>query len=301
MGDAAINGYHEGEVAVQERAGVRAQSEQMLGMFRPGLPMGAARFLAERRFIITGSRDGENRLWAGILTGAPGFLELSGERTLEIHALPHAEDPLREALEPGADLGTLIINPALRQRIRVNGRGSVHGDSVRLDIGEVFGNCPKFIQQRNVREANRPGEPRFRKSAALNEAQAKWIGEADTFFIATAHEQRGADASHRGGMPGFVRIVDENTLLFPDYTGNNMYLTLGNIARDPRAGLLFPDFEHGGTLRVSGRAEILWDDPRASEFAGATKLIQVTIDAVLEGIDELPLRWELEEYSPFNP
>ncbi len=131
--------------------------------------------------------------------------------------------------------------------------------------------------------------------------QRDLVACADTFFIATAHPERGADASHRGGAPGFVRVEGGRRLVWPDYSGNAMFNTLGNLAVDPRAGLLFVNFENGDTLQVSGRAGIIWDEGRAAEFAGAERVVEFDVEEVVDTRGALPLRWRLEEYSPFNP
>ena len=83
------------------------------------------------------------------------------------------------------------------------------------------------------------------------------MSSADTFFLGTQHPDRGADASHKGGDPGFVR-VEGTDVLWPDYAGNNMFNSLGNLAVDPRAALLFIDFDTGGVLQLSGTAELEW-------------------------------------------
>jgi uncharacterized protein len=120
------------------------------------------------------------------------------------------------------------------------------------------------------------------------------VARADTFFIASAHPERGADASHRGGRPGFVQVApDGRSLRFPDYTGNRMFKTLGNLTVEPRAGLLFVDWESGATLQLTGRADVVWDDTeRRVEFA---------IDEVRERVRAMPARWHLIEPSRLNP
>ena len=104
---------------------------------------------------------------------------------------------------------------------------------------------------------------------ALTAKQQDWIQKADTFFVATAHPFRGADASHRGGQPGFVAVVDAQTLIWPDYSGNMMFNTLGNIVSNPKSGLLFLDFDTGRTLQLTGAAEIVWEPAEVARFAGA--------------------------------
>ena len=110
------------------------------------------------------------------------------------------------------------------------------------------------------------------RTAELSSQHQRLIARADTFFIATDHPESGADISHRGGNPGFVRIVDSRRLAIPDYSGNNMFNTLGNIVANPRVGLLFIGFESGRTLQLTGRATIDWDSARASTLAGAARI-----------------------------
>lgn len=143
-----------------------------------------------------------------------------------------------------------------------------------------------------------------RKTARKDLACAKIClpsGLADTFFIASFHPETGADASHRGGHPGFIRVVNAGKILFPDYSGNNMFNTLGNITANPNAGLLFIDFENGSTLQVNGQASVIWDQDRVEEFAGAERLVEFKIRQVIEIANAVPLRWKFSGYSPFNP
>src|SRR4030095_12436506 len=105
---------------------------------------------------------------------------------------------------------------------------------------------------------------------------------ADTLFIASVHADAGADASHRGGQPGFVRVLDERRLLIPDYAGNTMFQTLGNIAADPRVGLLFVDFDTGATLQLTGRARILWEPEALAPLRGADRALEGEIDEIVE-------------------
>jgi predicted pyridoxine 5'-phosphate oxidase superfamily flavin-nucleotide-binding protein len=127
------------------------------------------------------------------------------------------------------------------------------------------------------------------------------IERADTLFIASVHATRGADASHRGGQPGFVRVLDERRLRVPDYAGNNMFQTLGNIATDPRVGLLFVAFDTGTTLQLTGRARILWEVSDRAGLPGAERAVEVEVDEVVEIAGQGPLGWRFVEYSPFNP
>jgi predicted pyridoxine 5'-phosphate oxidase superfamily flavin-nucleotide-binding protein len=100
------------------------------------------------------------------------------------------------------------------------------------------------------------------------------------------------DASHRGGPAGFVDVVDGRTLRFPDYAGNDHFNTFGNLIRDPRIGLVFPDFERGGLLQLTGVASIDWTRPDQSLFPNAERLVEVRIDAVVDRAGVLPIRWQ---------
>jgi len=136
---------------------------------------------------------------------------------------------------------------------------------------------------------------------ALSDAWRACIERADTFFLATAHPTAGADVSHRGGTPGFVRILDERTLAWPDYQGNMMFMSLGNIAANPAAGILLVDFESGDVLQLTGEARIDWNPERAATLAGAERVIELRVDEVIDAPGASPLRWRLVETSPFNP
>jgi predicted pyridoxine 5'-phosphate oxidase superfamily flavin-nucleotide-binding protein len=239
-----------------------------------------------------------------VLAGEPGFVEALDARTVRLAAAPLPSDPLAAVLPGPVPAGLLVIDLTTRRRLRLNGSLERHADgTLVLRTAEVFWNCPKYIQQRvpdaavsGTREPIAPGG-----GAALGAAQQRWIARADTFFITTAHAERGVDASHRGGRPGFVQVVDAHTLVWPEYAGNGMFQTLGNLAVDPRCGLLLVDFVTGVTLQLSGRARIVWDEERAARVAGAERLVELRIDRVREAPGPDALRWRLLGPSPFNP
>jgi predicted pyridoxine 5'-phosphate oxidase superfamily flavin-nucleotide-binding protein len=296
--------FHEGELGVQERAGVRAMAERVGQSVHGAVSSAARHFLATQRFAVVGGFDEGGGVWASPLTGRRGFVSAPGESLVRVEAMPSAGDPLHGALRAGAPVGLIIIDLARRVRMRVNGVVLRETNSLfEVEAQEVYTNCPKYIQARVPEAAGGPDvqEPAVERSPCLSSEQREFIARADTFFIATTHPERGADASHRGGLPGFVRVEGDRRLVWPDYSGNAMFNTLGNLAVDPKAGLLFIDFEKGSTLQVSGRAEIIWDEGRAAEFAGAERVVEFDVEEVVETRGALPLRWRLEEYSPFNP
>jgi hypothetical protein len=295
--------FHEGERAVQARAGVEAESRHLGRGISRGIPEGAGPFLEAQRIAVLAGVDETGHVWASLVPGNPGFITAPNPRTLRLAAELPGADPLSEALSRDRSLGVLVLDPERRRRLRINGH-VIDGPPGAIEIGteEVFGNCPKYIQAR-VPQGD-TGHDRAgvaRRGSALGPDQRLAIGRADTFFIASVHAGTGTDASHRGGQPGFVRVLDERRLRIPDYTGNNMFQTLGNIAADPRVGLLFVDFDTGTTLQLTGRARILWEREDYAELKGAERAVEVEIDEIVEIAGQGPLGWRFLEYSPFNP
>jgi predicted pyridoxine 5'-phosphate oxidase superfamily flavin-nucleotide-binding protein len=297
--------YHPGEIEVQERVGVRAMAERVGNSIHPTISRAAREFLEEQFMLVVASVDLDGRVWASLLTGERGFVRALDERTVRIDAAPFPGDPLAGALlRTGTEVGVLAIDLATRSRLRLNGEAEGHPDGIHVRACQIYANCPKYIQAREPEtveaETALQDGPALR-SRGLTGEQRSLVSEADTFFIASAHPEGGTDASHRGGNPGFVRFLHENTLEFPDYSGNTMFNTLGNIAVNPSAGLLFLDFERGGTLQLTGDARIVWDARRAARFAGAERVVEFRVEEVVETRGAVPLRWRFEGYSPFNP
>jgi predicted pyridoxine 5'-phosphate oxidase superfamily flavin-nucleotide-binding protein len=140
----------------------------------------------------------------------------------------------------------------------------------------------------------------------LDQAARDLIRRADTFFIATAYpaaagggSSHGVDVSHRGGKPGFVRVDADGTLTAPDFIGNFFFNTLGNLAVNPRAGLLFVDFDSGDLLHVAADAQIIWEGRELESFAGAQRLLRFHVREMRRIEGALPLRWGTAGISPF--
>ncbi len=296
--------FHSGELEVQERLGVREQAAKIGSGIRAEIGPERYGFLIERRFVVVASLDRAGAVWASLLSGARGFLEPVDARRLRVHARPLDGDPLAEGLADGADVGLLAIDLANRKRLRINVRFALCDDGFDVVTLEVFGNCPKYIQSRvpDADGADLAAAPAVATPAShLDEGQRRRVGAADTFFFARRHAEAGADVSHRGGSPGFVRVVDASRLAWPDYSGNRMFQTLGNLTRDGRAGLLFIAFDAGRTLQLAGRARVDWDEERARGFAGAERVVDLEIDRVVEIGGRADLRHRLLARSPFNP
>ncbi|WP_201317163.1 pyridoxamine 5'-phosphate oxidase family protein, partial [Burkholderia sp. E168m15] len=211
------------------------------------------------------------------------------------------------ARQAGAPLGGLGIEFDTRRRNRVNGVvRAVDGDALTIAVEQSFGNCAKYIQGRKPTFVARDVEASVAPdvSDALSGADRALLAQADTFFVASANTSaeagaaRGADVSHRGGMPGFVRVDDARTLTTPDFSGNRFFNTLGNLQHDPRAGLLFIDFDSGDVLYVAARAEIVWDGPDVASFDGAQRVVRFHVREVRRVRAVLPFRWSAVERAP---
>ncbi|AOY00494.1 pyridoxamine 5'-phosphate oxidase family protein [Jeongeupia sp. USM3] len=297
--------FHAGEQEVQRRVGVRDKVESIgRQVVRDHMPEQHREFFAQLPFIVVGAVDADGQPWATLLAGEPGFARSPDPRTLRLAARPVADDPLAAALYPGAAVGLLGIELETRRRNRMNGR-LIEGDGLSIAVEQSFGNCPQYIQRRDYRRVEPDATvPPPESATALDPAAIAQIGAADTFFIATHFAEAGetsgrdgADVSHRGGKPGFVR-VDGDTLVWPDFIGNFHFNTLGNLLANPRAGLLFPDFASGDLLFVAGRGEIVWDGDELQAFAGAERLVRFRVERMLRLRGRLPLRWALQETSP---
>jgi hypothetical protein len=257
----AVRGFHDGELAVQRRAGVEAEASRLTGMLAaPDLRGGLGQFLAGRTYAAISARDGFDRLWVSPLTGAPGFLQPTGADTITVHAVPPPGDPLH-GLPAGQPVGLLAIEYAVRRRARVNGRLVTTGpDRLEVEVAEAYGNCPQYIPPRPLP----PLAPAGRSTSTRRDLSAvdrALVQSVDTFVLGTTHPERGNDASHRGGRPGFLRVESGSRLVWDDLPGNQMFNSLGNLAVDPTAALLLVDPVTGRVLQLSGRAEVRWDVP----------------------------------------
>ena len=295
--------FHSGEIAVQERAGVRDIADDVGEGTIDFIPPDAADYLSRRPMAVLGTVDRRERVWASVVTGAPGFIEIVDDHTLSIAAHPSSTDPLFENLATEGHIAMFAPDFVASRRVRVNGHGILKQGKIYLTTEQVYGNCRRYMQERmfaGIRPNSSPNDQVVR-GPVLSMAQQGQISGADTFFIATNHPVSGADVSHKGGRPGFVKVLDDRRLAFPDYNGNRMFNTLGNLAVNPYAGLLVIDFETGRTLQLAGAASIDWNRERAGSFAGAERVVDFEVEAFIDTPNGFPLITRFRQYSKYNP
>ena len=135
----------------------------------------------------------------------------------------------------------------------------------------------------------------------IDDNSKAFIEQRDMFFLATADADGCPTCSYKGGDPGFVRVLDERTLAWPNYDGNGMYLSMGNIARNLAVGMLFVDFESGHRLRLDGDSSIDSTDPLVDDYEGAQFVVRVVARAVYPNCPRYIHRYKLVERSHFVP
>ncbi|HEX4341513.1 MAG TPA: pyridoxamine 5'-phosphate oxidase family protein [Polyangiaceae bacterium] len=306
--------FHEGELDVQRRLGVKDKiarfGERALVPF---MPDEHREFLEQLPFVFVGALDVSGQPWASMVWGLPGFAEAPDAETVELASVIAPGDPLRTNLVLGAPVGILAIELETRSRIRVNGTVLAReGDAFAVHVKQSFGNCQKYIQIREAKLRRDPSLPiestPSPEGALLSPEATRIVTAADTFFIASTSRHpsepvinEGVDVSHRGGLPGFARLGEDggrSTITFPDYLGNFLFNTLGNIQVNPLVGLLFVDFERGTLLSLAGEATIVWDGPEVTAVDGAQRLVRVNVTSGVMMPEVLPFSWSAPSFAP---
>ena len=300
--------FHEGEITLQRSVGLAERMEKFGSkVIRDYMPDQHREFFSQLPFMVAATVDGEGDVWPTILTGKPGFMQSAEPRKLTINASAYPGDPAAAGMQVGGAIGMLGIELHSRRRNRLN--GTIHeaaNNSLDIKVGHSFGNCPQYIQLREfdfVRSPDIGPTDLPQVSNTLTDSARAMIEAADTFFVASYVDDKGerqVDASHRGGKPGFVKIDDDGTLTIPDFAGNFHFNTLGNFLSNPRAGLLFVDFETGDMLQLTGMAKVVTDAPEIKAFQGAERIWTFNPAQVVLRRGASPLRWKMRK-DAFSP
>ncbi|MEM6388165.1 MAG: ferredoxin, partial [Pseudomonadota bacterium] len=229
-----VDPFHDGERKAQALAGAGDVARWAASYIRPSMPPQHRTFFAQLPFLVLAGADDNGRHWVTLLEGPDGFLASPNAETLTVNTTPAIQDPLADALMKGTEIGLLGIELNTQRRNRLSGRFRRQGaGGYAVDVRQSFGNCPQYIHERNWQRVSRKEAPSAVHSTFLSDEQVSRIRAADTLFLGTGqqkndeHASNGFDASHRGGAPGFVQVLDATRLRIPDYAGNNFFNTIG--------------------------------------------------------------------------
>jgi len=300
--------FHPGELAVQQLAGEAEMASRNGKIIIDCIIPNAISFIQNQSFVVISSEDSQRDIWTSVIYGEPGFTQVINPQELVFYleaVHTPTSDPLFTHLFRPSQVGILFIELATRKRFRVNGVASLEGKLIKVRVQEAYPNCPKYIQRRVISTHSEESEQVVVATGTqFSEAVTHWIQRADTFFVGTRSSKGYLDASHRGGNLGFVELLNAHTLRIPDYRGNSMFNTLGNIYQDAHVGLLFVDFETGNTLQLTGKAQLEFDarSKKALEQSGGTGRFW-TFEAAQWKVTHVGrhVSWKLVDYSPFNP
>ena len=302
--------FHPGEVKIQAEAGSDTDHYEAMSahMMIPDLKENEVRFVEDRTFSAVASIDAETRPWASVLfaAGDGPLFTVESPTVVRIMAHPDNGDPLLPNIDATGELGVLYFDPSKRRRSKSMGRATVLDDrSIRYEMTRNFGLCPKYIYKRDHQPAPTQPAPTHTPAAepgvALSTQDTKQLRETDTLFLASFYPEHGADATHRGGGPGFVSVLSPTRIEIPDYVGNGMFNTIGNLVLDSRLGLTTVDFTTGRTLQLTGRGTVRRDPTGAGPgHLEAERTVTLDIDQVIVS-NAVVGSWTDVEASPYNP
>jgi predicted pyridoxine 5'-phosphate oxidase superfamily flavin-nucleotide-binding protein len=299
--------FHPGERAVQLRTGEAAIANRNGVVIAASILGGARPFIEKQFMVVLASSDAAGSAWSSVVYGKPGFVHAAGDALIALDvaaAWRDRADPFWTNITANPAVGMLFIDLGTRRRYRINGVVRRHDErGLEITVQEAYPNCPKYIQRRQLRAMDEDGATVGMSTGnSIDGTVAAILRAADTVFVASANAATGADASHRGGPQGFVQVTGAQTLRLPDYRGNGMFNTLGNLELDARVGLSVPDFEAGRLLQLTGRARLLWnqDDPHGLT-GGTGRFLEIDVERWILRRMAARLEWEYLDASPFNP
>lgn len=335
MAFSMAKGWSEGEEKMHKLLRVPDQDNPTSYMLTPQ----ASVMLQRASLLAIGTQDAESRPWTTLWGGAPGFSEPIGGGFVGTRTLVDSKyDPVVRALMGGTEKGEMLqpndegkmlsglaIDLVTRKRVKIAGKmaaGTVREvdietednetlpdgvpksqDQVQLvtKIEESLGNCPKYVNQYELKPALVTPKLLHEGPELSSEGRAL-IDKADMFFLSTATATE-MDTNHRGGPPGFVRTISPTCIIYPEYSGNRLYQSLGNLQLNPRIGITFPDYETGSVLYTTGQAEILVGNDAAYLLPGTNLAVKITLTSTRLIAQGLPFRGtlKLNGHSPYNP
>ncbi|KAF2825186.1 hypothetical protein CC86DRAFT_295112 [Ophiobolus disseminans] len=323
--------WNDGEEKMHKLLRVPPQDNPTSTMLTPQ----ASFMLQKGSLLALGTLDLQDRPWTTLWGGSPGFSEPLGGGFVGTRTLVDSEhDPVVQALvgeakagemlqpkDGGKMLAGLAIELMTRKRVKIAGKmvaGTVQDVKVQIGesdeertpetqnqiqlvtkIDESLGNCPKYLNQYVLQPALVQSQLLSNGPTLSGQARAL-INKSDMFFLSTSTSSD-MDVNHRGGSPGFVRVISPTCIAYPEFSGNRLYQSLGNLQLNPRIGITFPDYETGDVLYITGTTEILVGTDAASLLPGSNLAVKIGITEARFIQRGLPFRGVKKTPSPYNP
>ncbi|KAJ4349563.1 uncharacterized protein N0V89_008179 [Didymosphaeria variabile] len=323
--------FHEGETKMHELLHVPHLDNPTSTMLTPQ----AAFRLQQAPLLAIGTLDSQDRPWTSLWGGKHGFSEMLGGGMIGTRTLVDAaHDPVVQALLGHAEKGRMVsgkekmlagltISLMERKRVKIFGRmiaGCVDEVKVEVDddrerpagmpekqnqvqlitkVEQSLGNCPKYLNQYDIQPAM-VTSTLISQSESLSEEAKALILKADMFFLTTSVPED-MDTNHRGGPAGFVRVLSDTEIVYPEYSGNRLYQSLGNLLVNPKIGITFPDYKTGDIVYITGTTDVLAGDDATAILPGSNLAVKIKIGEARVVKQGLPLRGMRKTPSPYNP
>ncbi|KAF9876210.1 oxidoreductase [Colletotrichum karsti] len=329
---AATIAWHEGELAVHELLKIPTRQNPT----RAGLPSSFGQRVAVAPLLALGALDERGRPWTTLWGGEAGAVARPiAEDVLGVRSkVDVVDDPViralwggqereireGEVLQPGVAgegkvVSGLAIDLRTRDRVKFGGRmiagavTKVDGDGggelqIAVKVEESLGNCPKYLNKKDVRGREAVVKGRVERGLPLSGDAVAVIRQADMIFLSSGNGES-MDTNHRGGSKGFVRVARNDDggleIIYPEFSGNRLYQTLGNLKVNPRVGVAIPDFETSNVLYITGTASILFGDDAAAHLPRTKLAVKITASSAVFVQSGLPFTGTPREPSPYNP
>lgn len=325
------NGWHPGEQAVH--ALLKVPTSGRRNPTAAGLPPSFAYRVTVSPLLAVGTLDDQGRPWTSLWGGERGFARPVAEGILGVQSLiDTAHDPVGRALlgeaadgevfQPERDqtMSALSIDLESRDRVKLAGKmlvgtvarkapnTTVAEAQIAMIVQESLGNCPKYLNKKTIR-AHVPSPQVISSSLPLPPEALALIEQADMFFLSSTNGQT-MDTNHRGGPAGFMRVLSNSptengdggvVLVYPEYSGNRLYQTLGNLHTNPLIGIAIPNFTTSDILYLTGSTELLVGPAASSVMPHTNLAVKIIVTSALFVKDGLPFRGTPGEPSPYNP
>ena len=338
--------FHEGEDTMHRLLKV----PQMGNPTNEGFPAWYAQRLLNSPLVAVGTVDDEGRPWTTIWGGQRGFARRIAEDVVGMNSeVDRLSDPVFQALWDGQDtvggevaqgrdrlMSGLSIDLETRDRVKLAGKmvaGTVVDGKMQMamHVTESLGNCPKYLNKKDITPHSLDNARLASQGLPLSEGALEVLRQADMFFMSSTAGTT-MDTNHRGGPPGFVRVLknneDEVVIVYPECesftpiltstlrnvwkrtcaltrpivdSGNRLYQSLGNLKVNPLIGIVVPDYHTGDVLYLTGSAAILIGEQASSVIARTNLAVEITVTDARFVKAGLPFRGSVIDYSPYNP